>query len=64
MDFRKWKKKNRWTATAIAKEIGVSPSTITGVELKLNKPSLLLAKAIVRFTDGEVSLSDLEVEEK
>ena len=64
MDLREWQIKERWTATAIAKEIGVSPSTITGVALKLNKPSLMLAKNIVRFTKGEVTLEDLGVEEK
>jgi len=64
MNLREWKKLNRWTATAIAQEIGVSPSTITGVELGLNKPSLMLAKNIVRFTNGEVTLKDLGVKEK
>lgn len=64
MDLREWQKIERWTATAMAKNIGVSPSTITGIALKLNKPSLLLAKAIVRFTEGVVTLKDLGIEKR
>lgn len=64
MDLRKWQKMNRWSNEAIAKDIGVSNATISRVGRKLGMPSLMLAKAIVRFTDGEVTFADLGIEEK
>ena len=64
MDLKAWMKENRWSGIAMAKEIGVSNSTIGNVRTKTYKPSLMLAKCIVRFTNNEVTLSDLGVEEK
>ena len=61
MDLREWQKENRWTVTAMAKELGVVFGTLSGVGRKTYKPSMLLAKAIVRFTDNEVTLEDLDV---
>lgn len=64
MDLKIWQKENRWNVKQMAKELGVNESTLSSVRTKNYKPTLLLAKAIVRFTDGEVTLSDLGVEEK
>lgn len=64
MDLKQWQLENRWMNKAMAKELGVTEGTICKIRLKVLKPSLLLAKAIVRFTEGKVTLEDLEVEEK
>jgi len=64
MELRDWQKLNRWSNTAMAKEIGVTHSAIGSVALKRYKPSLLLAKAIVNFTKGEVTLEDLGIDDK
>ena len=64
MDLKQWQLENRWMNKAMAKELGVTEGTICKIRLKVLKPSLLLAKAIVRFTNEEVSLSDLGIEEK
>lgn len=64
MELKQWMKRDRWTSVALAKEIGVSNSTIGNVRSKTYKPSLLLAKAIESFTEGHVSLKDLGVEKR
>jgi len=64
MELRGWQKLNRWSNTAMAKEIGVTPQAISRVAIKAGSPSRLLATAIVNFTKGEVTLEDLGVEEK
>ena len=63
MELRGWQKLNRWSNTAMAKEIGVTHAAIGSIALKRYKPSLLLATAIVNFTKGEVTLADLGFEE-
>jgi DNA-binding XRE family transcriptional regulator len=64
MELKQWQLENRWTNKAMAKELGVTEGTICKIRLKVLKPSLQLGKAIVQFTDGAVTLSDLGVKEK
>lgn len=63
MKLKEWKKINRWTTTAMAKELGITFGTLSGIERGVYKSSLLLKKAIVKFTNNEVTLEDLGGEE-
>lgn len=63
MELKQWMNENRWSNLRMAKELGIVHGTLSTVRLKKNKPSLMLAKAIVRFTNGEVTLEDLDVKE-
>lgn len=63
MELKQWQLENRWMNKAMAKELGVTEGTICKIRLKVLKPSLQLGKAIVRFTNGEVTLADLEVKD-
>jgi len=62
MELFDWMKKNRWTARALAKELGCHANTLTYIRTKYRKPGLLLAKYITRFTNGEVTLEDMGFE--
>ena len=64
MKLKAWMVENRWSNLRMAKELGIVHGTLSSIRLKKTVPSLLLGKAIVRFTNNEVSLSDLGVEEK
>ena len=62
MELKKWMKENRWSNLRMAEELGIVHGTLSNIRLKKNKPSLLLAKSIVRFTNGEVTLEDMGFE--
>lgn len=64
MELKQWMKENRWSNLRMAEELGIVHGTLSNVRLKKTIPSLLLGKAIVRFTDGAVTLESLGVEEK
>lgn len=64
MDLIKWQKLERWSNHNMAHQLGITPQTLSKVRKKKQKPSMLLAKAIVAFTREQVGLSDLGVEEK
>jgi DNA-binding XRE family transcriptional regulator len=64
MDLIKWQKLERWSNHNMAHQLGITPQTLSKVRKKKQKPSMLLAKAIARFTNNEVTLVDLGIEEK
>ena len=64
MDLIEWQKLERWSNYNMSHQLGITPQTLSKVRRKKQIPSMLLAKAIVRFTGGQVKLSDLGVEEK
>jgi len=64
MELKLWMLKNRWSVRAMAKEIGCNESTLSTVCTGVRIPARLLATAIVNFTNGEVTLSDLGIEKK
>lgn len=64
MDLIDWMKENRWPTWILADRLGISANMLSQVRRKRKVPSLLLAKAIVAFTRGQVGLSDLGVEEQ
>jgi hypothetical protein len=64
MDLIQWQKLERWSNHNMAYQLGITPGMLSLVRRKKRIPSLLLAKAIVRFTEGVVTLADLQVEEK
>ena len=64
MELKQWMQENRWSNLRMAKELGIVHGTLSNIRLKKTIPSMLLAKAIVHFTEGVVTLRDLEVKEK
>jgi len=64
MKLVEWMKKNRWQTQEMAKELGVTKGYLSQVRLARKLPSPLFARAIVMFTNGEVTLSDLGIEKK
>jgi DNA-binding transcriptional regulator YdaS (Cro superfamily) len=64
MDLIEWQAENRWPSWILAERLGISANMLSQVRHRRKVPSMLLAKAIVAFTRGQVELSDLGVEEK
>ena len=64
MDLIAWQKENRWPTWILADRLGISANMLSQVRRKRKVPSLLLAKAIMAFTRGAVTLNDLGIKEK
>ena len=64
MELIIWMREEKWPTWILAERLGISANMLSQVRRKRKKPSMLLAKAIVAFTRGQVELSDLGVEEK
>jgi DNA-binding transcriptional regulator YdaS (Cro superfamily) len=61
MDLIEWQAENRWPSWILAERLGISANMLSQVRRRRKVPSMLLAKAIVRFTNNEVTLEDLGV---
>lgn len=61
MDLKTWQKENRWLNRSMAIRLGVSEAVLSRIRTKKANPTFLLAKAIVKFTRGDVTLEDLTV---
>jgi plasmid maintenance system antidote protein VapI len=63
MDLGTWMHENRWTQPQLAKKIGISRPTISGILNKKRDVTLRTAMAIVKFTKNQVTYEDLTREE-
>ena len=64
MDLIQWQKENRWNNKNMAKSLGITAGYLSSIRNKKKTLSLYLANFIVLFTNEEVTLLDLGVEEK
>jgi len=58
MNLIAWMKINRWNVNNMSKALGITAGYLSQIR-RGRIPSLQLAMAIIRFTDGEVLLYDL-----
>lgn len=56
--FYLWIKNNDKKQNAVAKKLDISPSTLHEILKKSQKPSLLLAYEIEKYTKGDVTVYD------
>jgi len=61
LPLRDWMKRNRWTITAIAAELGLESTYMGRIVSRKAQPSLTVAARIERFTGGEVKAADLDM---
>lgn len=62
MDLITWMQKEKWPNWILAERLGISANMLSQIRHKHKTPSMLLAKAIVAFSKGEVTLNDLRGE--
>jgi len=58
MNLIEWMQKSRWNVNNMSKALGITAGYLSQIR-RGRIPSLQLAMAIIRFTDGEVLLYDL-----
>ena len=59
MKLDDWIWRNRIQYRAFAREIGVSPSVLTNIAKRKQKPRLDIALLIYHYTNNEVSINDM-----
>lgn len=59
MELNRWLFENEYSQTDLAKKLNLHFRTIHAIYRKRCMPSLPVAAAIVKFTNGEVSFEDL-----
>lgn len=64
MDLKTWQKENRWLNRSMAIKLGVSEAVLSRIRTKKANPTFLLARAIMEFTRGKVTLADLTIKKE